>query len=69
MKRHRGARYAVATDPISFSHTALGRAVKRKFEEALAAVGDALSEEDLMCSKSLQNRRASNLTDVTRGFF
>jgi hypothetical protein len=45
VKRHRGARYAVATDPISFSHTALGRAVKRKFEEALAAGGDALSKK------------------------
>jgi hypothetical protein len=29
------------------SHTALGRTVKRKFEEAIAAGGDVLSEEDL----------------------
>jgi hypothetical protein len=32
----------------SVFHTALGRVVKQKFEEALAASGDALSEEDFM---------------------
>ncbi len=32
----------------SVSHTALGRVIKQKFEDALAAGGDALSEEDFM---------------------